>query len=133
MRTDFIPFKIGMEYENWEFDLEPVENTLEYDKYIYFKNDITSLFGFKVSRIFLYFSWDILIKVEIFFYLNYPKQDFLQFIEHIEKNIEGKQIRSKDETSPIVRTWIGEVEMLQCKLRKEEGIIFLSLEAKGNF
>jgi hypothetical protein len=70
MKTDFIPFKIGMEYENWEFDLEPVENTLEYDKYIYFKNDITSVFGFEVSKIFLYFSWDILVKVEIYIYQN---------------------------------------------------------------
>lgn len=68
MRTDFIPFKIGMEYENWEFDLEPIENTLEYDKYLYFKNDITSVFGFEVSKIFLYFSWDILVKVEIYIF-----------------------------------------------------------------
>lgn len=74
MKTDFIPFKIGMEYENWEFDLEPVENTLEYDKYIYFKNDITSVFGFEVLKIFLYFSWDILVKVEIYIFTKTLKE-----------------------------------------------------------
>lgn len=104
MKTDFIPFKIGMEYENWEFDLEPVENTLEYDKYLYFKNDITSIFGFEVSKIFLYFSWDILIKVEIYFNTNYSKKDFLQFVECIGNNIEGKQSRSNDEASQNERT-----------------------------
>ncbi len=39
MKINFIPFKIGEQYENWEFDLEPVKTTNTYDQYRYFKKD----------------------------------------------------------------------------------------------
>ena len=66
MEIDKLPFKIGMQYENWEFDLDIIE-TEKYDKYRYNKNDIKMLFGFEIKEIFLTFDLDILFKVEILF------------------------------------------------------------------
>jgi len=38
MKKDILPFHLGMEYENWEFDLEPTNNRIEgHDSYIYIK------------------------------------------------------------------------------------------------
>ncbi len=67
MKTDFIPFQIGMQYENWEFDLEPISSSRTYDKYQYIKNDITILFDIEIQHIYLYFNLDILNLVEIVF------------------------------------------------------------------
>lgn len=67
MKLSDLPFKIGMEYEHWEFDLEPIVLDLKtpYEKYKYIKNDITEISGFKVKAIYLYFKLDILDKVEL--------------------------------------------------------------------
>ena len=62
-----IPFKIGEEYENWEFDLEVVEDEDELEKYLYIKEDIKSLFGLDVAEIYLCFNFDILKSVEFVF------------------------------------------------------------------
>ncbi len=67
MDLEDLPFKIGMQYENWEFDLEPVEFAEYYDKYIYIKSDFSELLGFSVVASYLYFKLDILFKIEIFF------------------------------------------------------------------
>ena len=64
MDIDFIPFKLGMEYDNWEFDLESDYETTEFDRYYYIKSDTEMLFGFTVEKIFLSFNADILFMVE---------------------------------------------------------------------
>lgn len=39
MNTNVLPFQLGMEYENWEFDLEPTNDRIRgYDSYIYIKD-----------------------------------------------------------------------------------------------
>lgn len=53
---DFIPFQIGMHYENWEFDLEIAGGLEHYDRYKYLN----------VPNIFVYFQLDILEKIEIY-------------------------------------------------------------------
>ena len=65
MNIDKLPFKIGMQYENWEFDLDIIE-TERYDKYKYNKNYDT-LFELAIQDVFLTFDLDILFKVEIVF------------------------------------------------------------------
>lgn len=65
MDIDFLPFQIGMHYEHWEFDLEPINGSWEYDKYVYIGSDITKLSGVEVTVIYLYFSCDILFRVEV--------------------------------------------------------------------
>ena len=62
-----LPFKIGMQYENWEFDLEPIELAEYYDKYSYIKTDISKILDFDLEKIYLYFKLDILFKIEIKF------------------------------------------------------------------
>ncbi|APD07532.1 hypothetical protein UJ101_02028 [Flavobacteriaceae bacterium UJ101] len=103
MKIDFIPFLIGMHYEYWEFDLEPInsEFNVPYDDYIYFKRDITELFGISVQGIILSFSWDILHKVEIRFK---PKKTIQQFIDLsgiLEKKY-GRQILKYNKKSTIL-------------------------------
>ena len=73
MTLEEVPFKIGMQYENWEFDLEPIETTKYYDKYEYIKGDITSIFYLDIKNIFLYFNLDILYKVELMLTANQTK------------------------------------------------------------
>ncbi len=65
MKITEIPFKIGMQYENWEFDLELVDTKRGYEIYEYTKGDITKINGSKVEHINLYFELDILIRIDI--------------------------------------------------------------------
>ncbi len=65
MKITEIPFKIGMQYENWEFDLELVDTKRSYEIYEYIKGDITEINESKVEHIYLYFELDILIKIDI--------------------------------------------------------------------
>lgn len=62
MNTDALPFQLGMQYENWEFDLEPIKDRISgYDSYIYLKE--ISILGAKSKRIELIFYWEILIGI----------------------------------------------------------------------
>ncbi|MBS9766540.1 MAG: hypothetical protein KGV44_03235 [Flavobacteriaceae bacterium] len=65
MKVTEIPFKIGMQYENWEFDLELVATKKSYEIYEYIKGNITKINGSEVEYIYLYFELDILFKVVI--------------------------------------------------------------------
>ncbi|PQL91677.1 hypothetical protein [Apibacter adventoris] len=61
MKTN-IPFQLGMEYENWEFDLEPMQDRIMgYDSYIYSKKIM--IFNTEPLNIELVFHWDILVAV----------------------------------------------------------------------
>lgn len=71
MKIDFIPFQIGEDYENWEFDLDLVFNNKIYDQYHYYKNDIKELFQIPIDAIYLSFNFDVLFKVEYLFNANY--------------------------------------------------------------
>ena len=64
MNIDFIPFKIGEQYENWEFDLEPVYDEIRYDRYKYYKNDIKQIYDIPIQNIYLSFNLDILFEIE---------------------------------------------------------------------
>ena len=65
MKNNKLPFQIGKHYENWEFDLEPIEKEriLGFDSYIYFRELL--FLGVIPRYVELIFSWDIL-KVVIF-------------------------------------------------------------------
>lgn len=65
MELKDLPFKIGMQYENWEFDLELVETKKNYEIYEYIKGDITQIDNEKVVYIHLCFQLDILFKIKI--------------------------------------------------------------------
>lgn len=66
MDLEEIPFKIGMQYENWEFELDILPDRIKgKDSYLYIGNKITELYGFKVAKIELLFNLDILEEVRI--------------------------------------------------------------------
>lgn len=65
MKLDKLPFKIGMQYENWEFDLELVNTESSYEVYKYIKEDIEEINGELIEQINLYFELDILFKIKI--------------------------------------------------------------------
>ena len=78
MKKDKLPFKIGNHYENWEFDLEPIEKEriLGFDSYIYFRELL--FLGVIPRYVELIFSWDIL-KVVLFTVDFKTKQDLELF------------------------------------------------------
>lgn len=62
METNILPFQLGMEYENWEFDLEPIGDRIKgCDSYRYI-NSFT-LPGTKIRSIELIFQFDLLMVV----------------------------------------------------------------------
>lgn len=65
MKQNILPFKIGKQYEEWEFDLEPLnkDRGLGLDSYLYLKKLLCM--GFSPIYIELVFSFDIL-KIVIF-------------------------------------------------------------------
>ncbi|SMC33674.1 hypothetical protein [Moheibacter sediminis] len=86
MKKPFLPFELGMEYENWEFELEPINQRINgCDSYNYFGK--IEIFGIKPVRIELIFYWDILVAVIV----QINKRD----LEKTEKLIEFKFIQVK--------------------------------------
>lgn len=83
MKIDFIPFQIGEQYENWEFDLEPVKTTKTYDQYKYLKADQKELFNVPIKQILLTFNLDILFQVEYQFESKYFQQLKSRLIEYL--------------------------------------------------
>ncbi len=83
MNIDFIPFQIGEQYENWEFDLEPVKTSKTYDKYRYIKTDQKELLNVPVKQILLTFNLDILFQVEYYFEVKYFQQLKSKLIEFL--------------------------------------------------
>ncbi len=65
MKLNKLPFRIGEQYENWEFDLELVNAKSSYEVYNYAKGDIKKLNGETIEYIHLYFELDILFKIKI--------------------------------------------------------------------
>ncbi len=104
MKLDFIPFKIGMHYENWEFDLELEESSETYDMFRYVKGDIKEVLGFEVTDIFLYFHLDILFQVE--FFLEQGESQFEEF--HEVKNGLSIRGRIEEQTKLIELTYSKE-------------------------
>ena len=60
MKNQLLPFQIGEEYENWEFDLEPSdeERILGFDSYFHIRD--LSFLGIIPRYAELVFCWDIL-------------------------------------------------------------------------
>ena len=60
MKKDKLPFQIGKHYENWEFDLEPIdmERILGFDSYVFIRE--ISFLNIIPRYAQLVFCWDIL-------------------------------------------------------------------------
>ena len=83
MKNNKLPFQIGKQYENWEFDLVPTEKEriLGFDSYIYFRELL--FLGVIPRYVELIFSWDIL-KVVIFTVDFKTKQEIYLFKDSLD-------------------------------------------------
>lgn len=61
MNSDELPFEIGEDYENWEFDLEVLhyERIPFYDSYLY-NGEVKKFLNFSPQKTELIFHWDVL-------------------------------------------------------------------------
>lgn len=90
MKTDILPFPIGMEYEDLEFDLEVLPERIKgYDSYIYVGKDLKNFLNYPTDKIELIFHWEILVAIIIS--LEYNEADlhfnllkYLNFVEQKE-------------------------------------------------
>lgn len=79
MKQQKIPFKLGMEYENWEFELDLCTNRFEYfDSYKYVGTGLNKFLNKYTDETELLFNLDILEAVIIIF-----KDKNLHFYENI--------------------------------------------------
>lgn len=63
-----IPFKLGMQYDNWEFDLEVIQDRIQgCDSYIYIGKKVNKFLNYSTDKTELIFSLDTLEAVLITF------------------------------------------------------------------
>ena len=84
MKNQLLPFQIGEEYENWEFDLEPSdeERILGFDSYFHIRD--LSFLGIIPRYAELVFCWDILkvVILTIDFETLEQLQNFKDILDH---------------------------------------------------
>lgn len=116
MKNIDLPFRIGDHYENWEFDLEPleIERIKGFDSYVYIR-EIVFLGAFP-SYVEMIFSWDILQIVMMTFEFNSLEQqnDFKDVLDkmfakirqnrsfNIEEKVELRLIRKPNSSNVII-------------------------------
>ena len=96
MKKDKLTFQIGKHYENWEFDLEPIdmERILGLDSYFYIRE--LSFFGIIPRYAQLVFCWDIL-KVVILTVDFETLEQLHQFRDILDLNFGSKtQFKNED-------------------------------------
>ena len=96
MKNQLLPFQIGEEYENWEFDLEPSdeERILGFDSYFHIRD--LSFLGIIPRYAELVFCWDIL-KVVILTFDFETKEQMELFRDILALNFGSKtQFKNED-------------------------------------
>lgn len=102
MKTDFIPFHIGMDYEHWEFDLEFLEDLYTCEKYKYIKNDILEVLDNPIEVIYLYFNCDVLVRVDLEFQNLGSHMIFLTTVGTLEEKL-GQQVLSVNSKNTLIQ------------------------------
>lgn len=95
MKTTFLPFQIGEQYENWEFDLDYLkeERIKGLDRYLYIKKSF--FLQYNARRIELIFALDIL-EVVIMTFEFQSFSELNQFREALQRTF-GKKVNLQDE------------------------------------
>ncbi|TWP22688.1 hypothetical protein ETU10_08815 [Apibacter muscae] len=69
MKQINIPFQLGMQYENWEFDLEPIQDRFKgYDSYLYRGKEFNYFMNYSTDKTELIFNLDRLEMVILTFF-----------------------------------------------------------------
>lgn len=114
MKPIELPFEIGREYENWEFDLEvlDVERMKGYDSYIYIKEIV--FLGAIPRYVELIFSWDILEAVILVFSFNNSSE-----VNNFKKSLDGLKIQNLKYKSnnQLITLMYGRIEILKSILK----------------
>lgn len=131
MKLDFIPFQIGMHYENWEFDLEPIEGSWDHDKYLYIGNDIKEVLNEEVDKVYLYFKWDILYEVIFLFKASSTIQQFINLLEALEKYLGETSINSNPNISTLEVEWKEEELLIKLSLEVDVTLVVLKISASS--
>ncbi len=88
MKTDILPFPIGIEYSDLEFDLEILPDRIKgYDSYIYVGKEVKNFLNYPTDKIELIFYWEILVAIIIS--VEYSESDLhldlLKYLNLVEK------------------------------------------------
>lgn len=105
MKIDFIPFQLGMQYENWEFDLDAGEDLVICDRYRYIKDDILEMLGVPIADIYLYFNGDILVRVDLKFQKGNTPSIFIDLAVKLKSKCGKQNIESDVEKTIIYKEW----------------------------
>ena|SRR5690606_308755 len=103
MKTDILPFPIGMEYEDLEFDLEILPDRIKgYDSYIYVGKEVKNFLNYPTEKIELIFHWEILVAIIISVEYNEADLhlDLLKYLTLVEQK-ENHTFYINDEISLI--------------------------------
>ena len=95
MKNNYLPFQIGEQYENWEFDLDYLkeERIKGLDSYLYIKKSF--FLQYNARRIELIFALDIL-EVVIMTFEFQSFSELNQFREALQRTF-GKKVNLQDE------------------------------------
>ncbi|TWP23168.1 hypothetical protein ETU10_08720 [Apibacter muscae] len=97
MKQINIPFQLGMEYENWEFDLEILPDRLEgYDSYLYIGKEFNYFMNYPTDKTELIFILDRLVAV-ILTFLNIKVKDFKQFYDRLQIEFKNNNLSQNNE------------------------------------
>ena len=84
------PFRLGMHYENWEFDLEVAQDRIQgCDNYIYIGKKLNKFLNYHTDKTELIFSLDVL-EVVILTFTNSNIKFYYELLNAINKSIKSR-------------------------------------------
>lgn len=90
MKTDILPFPIGIEYSDLEFDLEILPDRIKgYDSYIYVGKEVKNFLNYPTDKIELIFFCDEYLQAVVIFLDKFNgklNQELLKYFELVEEN-----------------------------------------------
>lgn len=90
MKTDILPFAIGTEYSNLEFDLEILPDRIAgYDSYLYVGKEVKNFLNYPTDKIELIFFCDEFLQAVVIFLDEFDEnldQELLKHFELVEEN-----------------------------------------------
>ena len=110
MNDIYLPFQIGEQYENWEFDLDYLneEKIKGFDSYLYLWQ--RAFLYLVSSRIELIFALDILEVVIIRFEF-YSLEEIEQFKQILEQKFERKSQFKNEQITAEIYSLLGDLEL----------------------
>ena len=126
MKTDFIPFQLGEEYDNFEFYLNEFEDLIICDKYKYIGVDFLSILGQTIKCVYLYFNSDILVRVDVILKAK-KEQKFIEISDILNDKMK-KEGRLKILQKKILqKEWRGKKSLLAFQFNLDENSLCIIL------